>query len=309
MNYGAVLGLFLVAIAVIMWSVGADDKQSVIPALLNNGITIAFIAYAIIQYRDINNNGFITYAESLKLGTTVAFFSSIILAFYQFIYISYLDPNSLSEIMKITEQAMLESNPEISDEELDMALQMTSKFMQPHWMMIMGMLGGTFMGFLYSLIISFFTKKYKVSDLDQEITVKNVKKRRYVLAVITCFVICITFVIFQNKDTNYESRNNTDSESNNQSSKPNKQKSINGVYSYADSSVKSTITVSGSRWRGKLVLITGFGSSYDNSDASYSSGIVKDGKLYDDSGHIELGSVNGTSLTRPIGSSRVTHYK
>ena len=33
MNYGAVLGLCLVAIAIIMWSVGADDKQSVIPAL------------------------------------------------------------------------------------------------------------------------------------------------------------------------------------------------------------------------------------------------------------------------------------
>ena len=97
--------------------------------------------------------------------------------------------------------------------------------------------------------------------------------------------------------------------SNNQSPKPNKQKSINEVYSYADSSVKSTITVSGSRWSGKLVIITGLGSSYDDSNASYGSGIVKQGKLYDDSGYIELGSVNGTSLTIPIGSSRVTHYK
>ena len=159
MNYGGVLGLVLVAIAVVMWSLGADDNQSIVPALLNNSITIAFIAYTITQYRDINNNGFISYSESLKLGTTVAFFSSIILAFYQFIYISYLDPNALSEVMRATEQAMLQSNPEISDEELDMALQITDKFMQPHWMMIMGMLGGTFMGFLYSLIISIFVKK------------------------------------------------------------------------------------------------------------------------------------------------------
>ena len=159
MNYGAILGLCLVAIAVIMWSVGADDKQSVIPALLNNGITIAFIAYAIIQYRDINNNGFISYASSLKLGTTIAFFSSIILAFYSVIHISYIDTEALSEIMKITKQTMLEAQPEISDQELDLALQMVSKFMQPHWMMIMGMLSGTFMGFLYSLIISIFVKK------------------------------------------------------------------------------------------------------------------------------------------------------
>jgi len=159
MNYGAVLGLVLVALAVIMWSVGIDDNQSIVPGLLNNGLTIAFIAYAIIQYRDINNNGFISYSASLKLGTTIAFFSSIILAFYSVIYVLYINTEALSEVIKITEQTMLEAQPEISEQELDLALQMVNKFMQPHWMMIMGMLSGTFMGFLYSLIISIFVKK------------------------------------------------------------------------------------------------------------------------------------------------------
>jgi hypothetical protein len=103
MNYGGVLGLVLVAIAVIMWSVGADDKQSVIPALLNNAITIGFIAYAIIQYRDINNNGFISYAESLKLGTTVAFFSSIILCILGILFLlSWLSIN-LSTFLTLTQ--------------------------------------------------------------------------------------------------------------------------------------------------------------------------------------------------------------
>ncbi len=159
MNNGAVLGLMLVAIAVIMWVVGVDAKESMSVSILNSIITIVFIAYTIIQYRDTISEGFISYAESLKLGTTIAFFSSIIVTFYQFIHFSYIEPDSLKEILTLTEQAMLESNPEISDEELDLALEMTSKFMQPHWMMIMGMLGGTFMGFLYSLVISIFVKK------------------------------------------------------------------------------------------------------------------------------------------------------
>jgi len=159
MNYGAILGLFLVAITVILWVVGVDDKQSIIPALLNNGLTIAFITYAIIQYRDINNNGFISYGASLKLGTTVAFFSSIILAFYSVIFISYIDTEAVSEAVKITEQAMLKDDPEISDEKLDASLQTVIKFMQPHWIMIIGMLVGTFIGFLYSLVISIFVKK------------------------------------------------------------------------------------------------------------------------------------------------------
>ena len=65
----------------------------------------------------------------------------------------------LNEIIQQAEQAMLESNPEISDEELELGLEMTAKFVQPHWMLILGILGGTFMGFIYYLIISIFTKK------------------------------------------------------------------------------------------------------------------------------------------------------
>lgn len=87
------------------------------------------------------------------------------------------------------------------------------------------------------------------------------------------------------------------------------EKSINGVYLYSDNSAKSTITVSGSIWSGKLIIISGFGDSYDNSNAIYSNGIVKNGILYDDSGYFELGYINETSLTMPIGSNRVTHYK
>ena len=59
----------------------------------------------------------------------------------------------------MTEQSVLQSNPEISEEELDLALEMTSKLTQPHWIMIMSVLSGTFMGFFISLFISFFTKK------------------------------------------------------------------------------------------------------------------------------------------------------
>ena len=85
--------------------------------------------------------------------------------------------------------------------------------------------------------------------------------------------------------------------------------SITGVYSYSGSDVKSTVTVSSSSWSGTLVIVTGFGESYDNSNASYSRGIVKGNDLYDESGYIKLGSANGSSLTMPIGSSTVTHYK
>ena len=165
MNYGAVLGLCLMLIALLFWVLGIDEQQSVMPLILNNVVIIGFLVYAISQYRDNVNNGFISYSESLKVGTSVAFFSSVIMAFYTFIYITYLNPDFLANILNITEQAMLEANPEISDQELDLALSMTTKFMQPHWMMIMSVLGGTFMGFLFSLIISIFVKKENPNEI------------------------------------------------------------------------------------------------------------------------------------------------
>ena len=165
MNYGAVLGLCLMLIALLFWVFGVDEQESVIPSILNNMVIIGFLVYAIIQYRDNVNNGVISYGSSLKLGTTVAFFSSVIMAVYTFIYITYLNPDMLANILNITEQTMLEANPEISDQQLDLALSMTAKFMQPHWMMIMGVLGGTFLGFLFSLIISIFVKKDNPNEI------------------------------------------------------------------------------------------------------------------------------------------------
>ena len=43
------------------------------------------------------------------------------MAFYTFIFITYLNPDMLANILKTTEQAVLQSNPEISErEELDL---------------------------------------------------------------------------------------------------------------------------------------------------------------------------------------------
>ena len=88
MNNGAVLGLCLMLIALLFWILGIDEQQSVIPSILNNVFIIGFLVYAISQYRDNINHGSISYSESLKLVTSVAFFSSVIMAFYTFIYIT-----------------------------------------------------------------------------------------------------------------------------------------------------------------------------------------------------------------------------
>lgn len=157
MNYGAVLGSFLVLISLLFWALSI--KQNTSAFILNSLIIIVFLIYAIIQFRDNINQGCISYSLSLKLGTSISFFSSVIMAFYTLVYITYLDPEYIAEILNMTEQSILQQSPEISDENLDGIMGIYSKLMQPHWLMIVGVLEGTFLGFLFSLILSSFLKK------------------------------------------------------------------------------------------------------------------------------------------------------
>ncbi len=159
MHYGAYLGLGLIVISFTVYFLGLEEQKSIIPSLLNNFLIIGAITYSIIMYRDNLNNGLISYSISLKIGTSVVFFASVILAFYTYIFVAFINPEYLENIIKIAEQEILNSDPEISDEDLDLALSMTQKMLQPQWMATLSVLGGTFMGFFYSLIISFFVKK------------------------------------------------------------------------------------------------------------------------------------------------------
>ena len=126
---------------------------------------------------------------------------------------------------------------------------------------------------------------------------------------ISLIIFCVFFIFSCNNSNTNRTKTNVDSNLNKKSSETVKEKNINGIYYYSDDSAESTVTISGGIWRGKLVLKTGFGSSYDQSNASYSNGMVKDGVLYDESGFFELGYTDGEFLNIQISSSMVKHYK
>ncbi len=80
---------------------------------------------------------------------------------------------------------------------------------------------------------------------------------------------------------------------------------IDGVYTYEDNSASITININGNIWSGKTIMITGLGSEYDNQNAEFEAGIVKGNNLYDNSGMVQIGYVNGKYLTTSIGGQQV----
>ena len=125
----------------------------------------------------------------------------------------------------------------------------------------------------------------------------------------------VLFIIFSftscKKESQYHQK--TDSENNLESNSdledneeiPNNE----GTFKYEDGSAYLEISIYCSSWSGKTIVKTGFGDAYDSENTEYQNGIVKGNDLYDGSGYVKVGNVDGNSLTTSIGGNRVTLRK
>lgn len=123
---------------------------------------------------------------------------------------------------------------------------------------------------------------------------------------------CIFMLSSCGNNSNKSNSSNSDNDKMSKSSlqeQPKEEESINGLYSYEDNSAKLTIRISGNSWSGKTIIITGFGSDYDNQNAQYDNGIVNDNDLYESSGMVKVGYVSGQSLHTSVAEQSVTLSK
>jgi hypothetical protein len=156
MNYGTLYGLAGVALTLLFYFLGVD-LQSRIPQVINYAILITFISMGIKSYRDEDLGGFISYGKSLGTGTLIGLFGGIISAIFIVIFFNYIAPEMIQKILDSSQQKLAEKG--MSDEQIEQAISITRMFMKPVWLFLFSILGSTFAGFLFSLIISIFTKK------------------------------------------------------------------------------------------------------------------------------------------------------
>ena len=140
----------------------ADFKNIVLKnGLLLGGIGIAyqvllyaiafsvwFIAAAIQQYKN-ENGGFITVGEAIKVGAVVGLIAGVILAFYQVLYTTVIDPDYYQRTIDLVEQKMSamglseEQLKTFTDEMAKLKPSLLKTFLSP---LISGGIGGLILG-------------------------------------------------------------------------------------------------------------------------------------------------------------------
>lgn len=155
MFYGAVVGVIIVAYTFVLYLTDLSTNRAV--GFVQWAIVIACIYMAVKRYRDESCNGFISYGKALGFGTLTIFFASLITGFFTYLLYAVIDPSLIDQILQVSEEAMLQQG--LSDDEIDMALEMTKKFTSPLFITLSTIFGMTFMGFIFTLIVAIFVKR------------------------------------------------------------------------------------------------------------------------------------------------------
>jgi uncharacterized membrane protein len=99
----------------------------------------------------------LSYGSCLGTGVIISAVVGLVLAVYTYVFFQFFDPSELMKIIEMTEQKMADKG--LTDEQIDQAMAISSKFMSPVMMAVSSLFGMALWGTIFSLILSIFLKK------------------------------------------------------------------------------------------------------------------------------------------------------
>lgn len=162
MSYGLFTGIGLILITFIFYIMGELSHPWI--NYLSMVVLIAGIILGMRAHR-MEQGGFIRYGTALGLGVLLGLFAALVASFFSVLLFHVIDPAAMQQMLNAAELRILESMPQITDEQLELSLRMTERMMRPSTMFVVGILSNTFMALLFSLIIAAFIRKEPKEDL------------------------------------------------------------------------------------------------------------------------------------------------
>jgi len=155
--YGAVLGLITVLLSVIVYVMNLTYEQPWWQGALGFIAMIICIIIGIKTFKK-DNGGFLSLGEALKVGLGISLIAGIFGVIYMLIFGNIIEPDFAANMLAATEDNMLEQNPNMTQEQIDMAMGISETMMSPLIISAMSMIMTLFFGFIISLITGLVMK-------------------------------------------------------------------------------------------------------------------------------------------------------
>jgi len=158
LNYGLLLGLISIVFSVIVYVTGNHLDRQWWQSLISFVIMAGAIYYGIKAFKD-GSGGFLSLGEALKVGLAIALIAGIIGAIFNYIFVTVIEPDFANQMLEVTREKMYEQNPNMTEEQAKMGIDMTKKFLTPTMMTTFAIIASLFFGFIISLITGLIMKQ------------------------------------------------------------------------------------------------------------------------------------------------------
>lgn len=158
LNYGLLLGGASIVFSLMLYSMDMHYERGFAVQAVGIVIAIAAIVLCIYQFKKANQ-GFLTISEALKLGAGVALIGGILSLLYFFVLSNFLEPDFMDNMFEIGKQQAMESNPELTEEQIDQGIEMQKKFAWISYPVIL--IINVVIGLVIGLITGLIMKKAK----------------------------------------------------------------------------------------------------------------------------------------------------
>lgn len=158
LTYGFYIGVLSLIVNLVNYSFGNLFKSHWGVGVVGALIFIGLMVYGIYEYKS-KNNGLLKLGQAIKIGLGMALVAAIIGIIYQMILMYVIEPEYMSKMAEFQEQAMYEKFPDMPEEQLEQALEMSKKFSGPGMIVAMSLAMSLFFGLIVSLIAGLIMKK------------------------------------------------------------------------------------------------------------------------------------------------------
>jgi hypothetical protein len=164
-RYGLIYAAVNSGIVLLMFGLGLDTNDSAQKAtgLAATAASIIITYFLIRDFRDKENNGFLTVGQGLGAGFKMSALAGAIIAVFNWIYYKIINPGFLNYARLKQEEELAESG--LSDAQIEQSMAMAEKFTGPGVYALMSFFGAILIVFVFSLIISAFLKKENPDEI------------------------------------------------------------------------------------------------------------------------------------------------
>lgn len=152
-RYGTLVGLVSIIVSFVLNITGLEQSPA---KWLTTVVLIVGIVFAHKFFKQ-QNEGFMSYAQGLGIGSVTSGIVGILSALYSYIHVNFIDPDFPTHILDKARSDM-EAKGNLSDAQIEQGLAWTAKFLNGPLMLVVVLIGALFLGFLASLLISAITK-------------------------------------------------------------------------------------------------------------------------------------------------------